>query len=132
MGVQTTTLKKEATSIAVTGGTDLAYTPDGVSIANGVHLAAASVTDFRVRPSITLKTRNPSLVNGEFTKGKRWLTLTMPRILASGAVVYDVGRIDIEVHPETPVANQNDMVFQLAQMLFDSDLSLFISTGSLA
>jgi hypothetical protein len=133
MGVQSLTLKEDATSIAPVAGTDLTYTPDGVSIPNGIHLAAASVTDFRVRPNITLKTKNPPLnADGTYGKGKRWLNVTVPKILADGTTSFNLVRIEVEVHPESTVAETTDLVYQAAQLLFDADTTQFIQTGSLA
>jgi hypothetical protein len=132
MGAQNVTLKKDATSIAVTGGTDLNFTPDGVSVSNGLHLSASSVVDFRVRPSVTLKTRNPVFNGVTFSKGKRWLTITFPQILADGTMAYNLRRIEIEDHPELSASEALNQTYQAAQLLFDSDLASFLSTGSLA
>lgn len=132
MGVQTTTLKEGATGITIVGGSDLAFTPDGVSVPNGVHLAAAAVADFRVRPTITLKTRNPQLNNGTFSKAKRWLSFTLPTILTDLSVVYNVVRIEVEVHPELTAAAAVDIARIGAQLLSDDDLVTFIASGSLA
>lgn len=131
MGVLSTTLKEDATSIAATGGTDLLYTSDGVEIPNGVHLAAKSVADYTVRPSITFKTRNPQLVNGVYTKGKRWMTFTQPKVKADGTVAFNVCRIELEVHPESSAAEALDVAYQAAQLLFDSDTADFVATGAI-
>lgn len=134
MSANSLTLQTNAatTNISIVAGANVTFTPDGVSVPNGLHLADANVADFRVRPSITLKTRNPQLRNGIFTKGKRWITLTQPRILADHSISYDVVRIEIEVHPETTAALADSLIATACQTLFDSDLSSFRASGSLA
>lgn len=133
MGAQNVIIKSGAASFTVTGGTDQTFTPDGVSVPNGLHLADAGTADFRVRPMITIKTRNPSYnsVTG-FTKGKRWASISEPIILANGEIAYNVTRIEQEIHPESTVAQELNMRFRGAQLLFDTDLSGFWTTGSLA
>ena len=134
MSANSLTLQTDAatTDISVVAGTDVTFTPDGVTVPNGLHLADAGVADFRVRPSITLKTRNPQLRNGVFTKAKRWITITQPRILADLTISYDVVRIEIEQHPESTAAQNDSLVAAACQTLFDADLASFRSSGSLA
>jgi len=133
MGATAVTLKKDATGFTVTGGTDLLYTPDGVQVPGGLHLAASYVTSFAVRPNITLRTKNPVLDStGVYSKGKRWINVVIPKTLASGKTVFNLVRIETEIHPESTAAETADLINQAAQTLFDSDLSSFIATGSLA
>lgn len=131
MGAQNVTLLRGAT-VAATGGTSQAFTPDGVSIDGGIHLADAGQTSFKLRSSIVLKTKNPQLVQGEYTKGKRWLTLMQPMVLTSGSVVQNVVRIEVEVHPDLASADVVDLCLAGSQLLFDDDLLSFLNTGSLA
>lgn len=133
MGAQNVVIKQDSTSFAITGGTDQTFTPDGVAIPNGLHLADAATADFRVRPSVTLKTRNPQYNTGTgFTKGKRWASLTCPITLASGETAYNVFRVEVEIHPESTVAQEKDVRMRGAQLLFDADLDSFWTSGSLA
>lgn len=131
MGIEQITLKTGVTAVTLTGGTDLQFAPDGVEIKSGLHVAAPSISDFRVRPSITFRTRNPTLVNGVYSKGKRWVTFTQPKVLASGSVVHNIIRTEAEIHPETTVAEQDDMFFIGSQLFTAADILSFLATGSL-
>lgn len=131
-GIQTMTLKSGAT-LAPTGGTDFVFAPDGISIQNGVHLTVPAVADYSARPVATVKYRAPVLgADGVYTKDKKSVSFSIPRTLASGKVVFDVLRIEREVHPETSAANALDMNVLGAQMLFDSEAATFWSAGSLS
>lgn len=131
MGATATTILVGAT-ITPTGGTNQNFTPDGVTVQNGLHLADAGEPNYIVRHSLTLKTRNPALVNGVYGKGKRYATLVQPIVLASGLTSFNVVRIEVEVHPEMASADYTDMLKKGAQLLIDSDLTTFWSAGSLA
>lgn len=131
-GIQTMTVKSGAT-LAPTGGTDLVFAPDGISIQNGVHLTVPAVASYKDRPVATVKYRAPALgADGEYTKDKKSVSFSVPRTLASGKVVYDVIRLERECHPETSAANALDMNIVAAQMLFDSEAASFWSAGSLS
>lgn len=134
MSATSVTLRNDAAAanITVAAGTNATFTPDGVEIPSGLHLADAGVADFRIRPKITLKTRNPQLNNGVFSKGKRWVSVSIPRLLADGTYVNEVVRIEHEMHPETPDADVVKIRLIAAQTMFDTDLASFWATGSLA
>jgi hypothetical protein len=134
MSANSATFRVDAapTDFTVAAGTNATYTPDGVDIPNGLHLADAGETDFRVRSNITLKTRNPQLVNGIFTKGKRWATFVQPKILADDSIVYNVVRIEVEAHPECSTTEVEALVSSGAQLLVDADFTSFLLTGSLS
>lgn len=131
MGIQNLGILSGAT-VSASGGSAKTYTPNGQTIPNGVQTIDASVVDFRVRPTLTWKVRQPTLKNGVYTKDKKVATLSVPRILDSGQVVFDVIRLEREVHPETSAANALDMNVQAAQLLIDSDAASFWATGSTA
>lgn len=132
MGLTSSTLLTGAT-LAATGGTAKTYTPDGQTVVNGLHLADASVTDFRVRPQITVKTRNPKRnPDGTYTKAKRTVTLYVPELKADGTIATNIRRYESEIDPETSAASELDSRKMFAQILFDSDFESFHTTGSLA
>lgn len=131
MGAQNVTLFRGAT-IAASEGTAQTFTPDGVSVENGVHLADAAEPSFKLRNQLILKTKNPVLAGGQYTKGKRWLTLIEPIVLTDGTAVQNVVRVEIEIHPDMPAADAAKLVSSAAQLLFDSDLTSFILTGNLS
>lgn len=134
MSVENASLQIDAapSAISITAGTDVSFTPDGVTVANGKHLAASSVADFRVRPSITVKTKNPSYNNGTFSKGKREISVTIPKILADGTISYTTFRASVEAHPECSTTETDAILALGCQTLFDADFTDFFRSGSLA
>lgn len=130
-GIKTMTVKSGAT-MAPTGGTDLVFAPTGVTIQNGCELTVPAVTTYAARPKATVKYRPPVLLgDGTYQKDKKSFVYSVPRTLASGAIVYDVIRIEREVHPETSAANALDMNIIAAQALTDSEAANFWAAGSL-
>lgn len=133
MGINTLSLMKNATGGTTTGGTAMALSSDGQEVKNGVHVADMSETNFIVRTNVTLKTRNPQrLSDGSYSKAKRYGTLVVPKLLASGEVSFNLIRIEIEAHPETTDAELTNLHMLGAQFFTDSDLTAFLKTGSLA
>lgn len=131
MGIQNMTLLDGAT-VSATGGTAKTFTPDGVTVPNGIHVADAANADFKTRENIVFRTKNPALVNGEYTKGKRWVTYVIPMVLTSGAIVFNLVRVEVEVHPDMPSAAFVDMLKKASQLFIDSDMTTFWSAGSLS
>lgn len=132
MSVENCTLKANATSLTTVGGTDLTYTEDGVEVANGLHVSAASVTDFTVRPSITAKNRNPVLQSDKtWSKAKQTVTGVKPKLLANGTTVFNLYRIEVETHPESTAAEKTDLKLEAAQVLASPEFANFFSAGSL-
>lgn len=131
MGVQSATLLVGST-VSATGGTSQTFTPDGVFIPNGVHLADANQASYKIRENLVLKTRNPQLSGNVYGKGKRWATLTVPKELVNGTITFNLIRIEVEVHPEMSASDYADMLKKGAQLLIDADFTAFWSTGSLA
>jgi hypothetical protein len=123
---------KKAGVNSVTGGTDVTFSSDGLTIQNGLHLIDASVADYRTRPALTVKYRQPSLTKGVYSKDKKSLTLQMPIVLADGTTSFNLIRIEREVHPETAAAAALELNIQGAQMLWDTDFTNFWSVGSVA
>lgn len=133
MGVQNATIKAGATSLSVTGGTDMTYTPDGTVVEGGIHIANAAQSDFRIRENITLKNKQPALQpDGSYSKAKRSVVAVFPMLTASGKTVFNLFRGELEVHPEASVAVASNIQLQGAQIMSDPDFASFWSTGSLA
>lgn len=126
------TLKTGATGFTVTAGTDKTFSADGQTVQNGVHLADASTADFRVRPHVTFKNRNPARQSdGTYSKGKREIIYTLPILKANGKVAFNTWRYSQEYDPELPVASEKDGRYILAQFLFDSETESFNASGSI-
>lgn len=133
MGLQSLGIVTGATSVAATGGTAETFTPDGQSVAGGIHLIDASVADFRIRPHATFKYRAPALQpDGTYSKAKNEVTFVVPKILASGKTVFNVHRSSVEVHPECTAAEAKDLRYRGALLQVDTDTDAFWATGSLA
>lgn len=132
MPIQSAQIKTGATGLTVVGGTDMSFSPDGVSIPSGVHVSVATDADYRIRRNMTLKNKPPTLSNGVYSKDKKALTFVAPKILASGATVFNLIRIEREVHPETSAAEALELNMVGGQGLSDADFASFWSAGNLS
>lgn len=133
MPVNNAALMDGATGATITGGSALTFTEDGVEIKNGVHVSAASISDFRIRPSITCKNRNATQQSdGSWSKEKRWMTFVQPRLLDDGTYGYELVRIEVETYPDISSTERTTLLMNGAQLLTDSDFANFRDAGSLA
>lgn len=132
MGLQNATILDGGT-VSATGGTSKTYTPDGVPVNRGIHLIDASVTDFRTRPTMTATVKQPPLSSdGSWGKGRKGLTLCVPKVLASGKQIFPLVRIEFEDHPEMLSTEQDRLLSLASQCLCDPDFVNFWRVGSLA
>lgn len=126
-------LKDGASAMTPTGGSDMTFQEDGVSVVNGKHVANAAQTDFRIRENLTVKIRKATYQGGVFTsKDKKTVSYVEPKILADGSIAYNVIRLEREVHPETTAAEALNLNMMGAQLLSDSDIASFWSADSTA
>lgn len=126
-------ISENATSLSVTGGTAQAFTPDGVTVNNGLHVAAAAVADFRVRPHISFKNRVPQRnSNGEFGYGTQEFVMTEPYLHSDGKVYYVTHTVTRRYHPVIPAANVKNARYKAAQVMFDADSENFNTAGDLS
>lgn len=133
MPIQNAVVKTGATSASITGGTDMTFTPDGVQVTNGVHVANAAQTDFRVRENMTFVNRPPSLQSdGTYSKGKQTVYIKKPKILASGQIRINMIRLERELDPESTTAEELELRMLAVQVLGDSDFASYWTGGSLA
>lgn len=132
MALNNSVIKAAATSLSVTGGTDVTFKVNGQTVANGIQLHNEGQADFRIRENLTAKNRPPVAgKDGAYTKGKQQVTLVMPKLLASGAITYNLFRGELEVHPETTAAEKLDLKLRGAQIMSDADFDGFWAFGSL-
>lgn len=133
MGLKTMSLLASAT-VAASGGTALAFSDDGVSIANGVHLVVPADADYQTRRQVTAKYRQPTVdaKTGVYSKDKKSICLVLPIVLSTGQVVFNTIRIEREVHPSLSAANALELNNLGAQLLCDADVAAFWATGSLS
>lgn len=126
------TINDLATSLSVTGGTAKAYATDGQNVTNGIHFSDSSVTDFRVRPHITVKNRNPQRQSdGKYSKGKQDIIFTLPFVKADLTIGFTTARYSMEYDPEVAAASLKNVRYSIAQLLFDSEMETFHVSGSL-
>jgi hypothetical protein len=125
------TLLKDPTSASWTGGVSASFETDGVTVAGGIHVADMTVADFRLRPHLTYKNRNPAQQkDGSFSKGKRDITLIIPIPLADGSISPQVFRGSFELHPELGAAGLSNLRHLAAQSILDADVNSFFTYGS--
>lgn len=133
MGLKTMSLLSGAT-VSASGGTALAFAEDGVSIANGVHLVVPADTDYQTRRQVTAKVKQPTLdaKTGVYGKDRKTISLTLPLVLPDGKVVFNVIRVEREVHPSLSAANALELNQLAAQILIDADVAAFWAAGTLS
>jgi len=120
-------------TITATGGTPSTLTETSLSIKNGVQVSDVSVADFRVRPTLTLKTRPPALQNdGSWSKGKTDFTLVIPLLRANGTTSFPLTRGEIETDVEMTDAQVTKLMQWTAQIWFDSDFTTALKGGGLS
>lgn len=133
MPLQSAIVKTGATAMTPTGGSDVTFTPDGQTVANGLHLSNAAETDFRIRANMTIKNKVPT-INGDggYSKDRKSVTYVRPKLLADGSTTFNLIRIEREIHPESTAAEALDFSMVGAQILTDADFAAFWASGSLA
>jgi hypothetical protein len=131
MGLKTMSLLANAT-VSVTGGTALAFAENGQSIQNGVQLIVPSDTDYQTRRLATAKVKQATLdtKTGAYGKDRKTISITWPQVLPDGKVVFNVMRIEREVHPSFSAANALELLKLGAQACVDSDVTDFWAAGS--
>lgn len=132
MGLKTMSLLATAT-VSASGGTALAFADDGLSIQNGVHLVVPADTDYQTRRQVTAKVKQPTIDSktGVYGKDRKTISLTLPMVLADGKVVFNVIRVEREVHPSLPAASALELNKLGAQLLTDGDTTDFWAAGTL-
>lgn len=121
-------------TVSATGGTSKTFTDVGETIKNGKKVTDLSVTDARVRPTITCVNRPAALnsVGKYISKDKRTAKLVFPKLLADGSLAFNVREIRVEDHPETTDAEKVNQDSYAAQVFCDADFTQFIRNGSTA
>lgn len=123
-----------ASSVAASGGTALVFADDGVTIQNGLHLIIPADADYQTRRQATVKYKAPTLdvKTGVYGKDKKSISLTLPIVLSDGRVVFNVVRVEREVHPTLSAEDAAELNKLAAQLLVDADTDAFWATGSLS
>lgn len=133
MPISGATVMAGATGITVTAGTSKTYSPNGVVVPSGIQIADTAETDYRIRKNMTFKNRQPTLDSlGVYSKDKKGATYVQPKILASGKTVFNLIRVEREVHPESTAAEALELNYIAAQLVSDPDFASLWSVGSLS
>lgn len=121
-------------TIAISGGTAVTLTSNGMTVKNGIQLIDAAVTDFRIRPVLTVQSTPPALdkATGKWSKGKKSISITTPKILADGTQEFPNITVTLKDHPENTTAELQKLREWAIQALQDADFSNFWSAGSVA
>lgn len=131
MPISGATLLSGAT-LSATGGTSKTFSKVGETITNGVKVTDLSVTDSRVRPTITCINRPAVLSSlGKYSKGKRTAKLVMPKILTDTSIQFPLIEIRIEDHPEMSDAEVTALLTYAGQLCFDADFQNFMKYGTI-
>lgn len=122
MAANNGTIKKNATAITPTGGSDVVYSQSSSSNSAILTVQDASVSDFTIRPTIEMKSRTPLLgKDGYYSKRKTEAKLVFPKKRADGSTVFSVWRIINEAAVELTEAEVADQKFQASQLIGDTD-----------
>lgn len=122
---------KEGATYAPTGGTDITFSLTGERVANGIVTANMAESNFFAREKVYQTVRMPVLMpDGDFSKMKTSLRIVRPATLPSGKVVYNIVRVEQEIHPLTPTEAVNLRSLAIGA-LADADFTQFWEAGSL-
>jgi len=122
----------EGATYTPAGGSDVTFDLTGEQVANGVVLGNMDEEDFFSREKLYATVRMPALQgDGEYSKQKNSVRIVRPATLASGKVVYNLIRIETEVHPESGVAEVDNLLTMGMSLINSSDAELFWHSGSL-
>jgi hypothetical protein len=121
-----------ATGFTVTGGTAKTFAVDGQEVKGGIHCSDSSNTDFKTRLNVAFRSRMPvRQPNGTYSKGKLWISLFVPYQNTDGTVDVNNFRYESEYSVNTPAATILNGRRLFAQLIFDSELDMFHTAGSL-
>lgn len=118
-------------TISAAGGTSSTLSLTGAEIKHGLQVADMSVSDYRVRPFVNFKQKQPQLLNNVYSKARNEAMAVFPKITAAGNVVFPLARVILEPHPEQTDAEVVKMLQWAAQLGFDADFVSFFKYGSL-
>jgi hypothetical protein len=117
---------------STTGGSAQTFDRTNLAVNNGYEYADVDETDFFARQKIIVVTRAPQLQSdGSWSKQKASLRFVMPITLADGSISYNVGRVEVEYHPEASAANLAEIREFCAQMAIGSALDDIYVAGTL-
>lgn len=121
----------EGATYTPAGGSAITFDATGESVANGIVCHNASETDFFQREKLYATSRQPAIgSDGDYTKMKNSLRIVRPSTLTSGKVVYNLIRIELEVHPEDGATEVSNLRTLGLAALNSTSLDDFFESGS--
>lgn len=133
MSIQSFSIQDGATGFTVTAGTSKTFSIDGQPVQGGIHVSDASNTDFKSRLNATFKSKLPQRQqNGSYSKGRNTIICSVPYVKTDGTVDLSIHRYEGDYTVDIPAATVKNGRFLLAQMMFDSEIETFHTSGSQA
>ena len=114
------------------GGAAQDFDRTNLPVNNGYEYADVDEADFFARQKVIIVTRSPQLQSdGTWSKQKASLRFVLPITLADGSISYNVGRVEVEYHPEATAANLAELREFCAQMAIGSGFDDVYVAGTL-
>lgn len=123
--------KKDATSATIVGGTDLTFTDSSEPIINGRRFLATALP-VATRIAIVCKAIASKLISGKWSKEKRYIQVTMPKLESDGTYTQCVFRVETEIAASMTDAEKTGFFLLGIQTVTDSDASAFMLNGMLS
>jgi hypothetical protein len=114
------------------GGAAQTFDRTNVQVNNGYEYADSDEADFFARQKVIAVARMPQeQSDGSWSKMKVSLRFIMPITLASGDIAFNVGRCEVEYHPEASSANIAEIREMIAQLAIGSGYDDIYVAGTL-
>lgn len=106
---------------------------DGVQVQSGNHFVFKEDTEYETRRQVTIKHRPATYDSktGVYGKDKKSISIVAPQVLTDGRIVFNTIRIEREVHPTLNAEGGTRLRTFAAQMLLNSDVGDFWTTGDI-
>lgn len=131
MSIVNLTLLTGAT-VNVTGGTSVQFSPDGSEVSRGISVVDSTEADVRTQDKIIFKsTRGSIQQDGSWSKDRRSAKVVAPDLLSDGTQDFPYIEISYVGSPLNTAAKLAALKLYAIQMLSDSELNPFWSTGAL-
>lgn len=125
----------DGATISATGGTAKTFSQDGRTIPNGRYFGDGSEFDIRKRDTLLLTNLPEKAVNGgtQYSKGRRTSKAVVHDVDADSGLPYEAVNISVLVTKDVRCSSTMLAlaVNRVTQLLFDSELSTFNTTGAL-
>lgn len=113
-------------SWAPTGGTALAFAPDGRKINDGLSLVVTADTNLATRRSLAMRSTLPALpanANSFAKLGRCYATYRVPFIASDGKLYIQVQKVETAFHPE--FTGKATVITDVGALLLDADVVQF-------